>query len=85
MIYKKINKIVIYLIIFLIKFYQMLISPILKVNCRYLPTCSEYTIEVFKEYGLILGFYYSFKRISKCHPLGGSGYDPIPKKIKREL
>ncbi len=74
------NKIVLYPVIFLIKIYQTIISPLLGQNCRYLPTCSEYTIEAFKTHGLIKGFYLAIKRISSCHPFGGHGYDPIPKK-----
>ena len=59
-------------------------SPILKTNCRYTPTCSDYAIESFKEYGLFKGIYYSLKRVLKCHPLGNYGYDPVPKKINKE-
>ena len=58
-------------------------NTFLKTNCRYLPTCSEYSIESFKEHGVIIGFYFSVKRILKCHPLGKSGYDPVPKKSKK--
>ena len=72
-------------VIIIIKAYQILLSPILKTNCRYLPTCSEYSIAAFKEHGLLKGFYYSLKRILKCHPLGGHGYDPVPKKINRKI
>ena len=68
------------IIISLIRVYQYFISPLLKNNCRYLPTCSEYSIEAFKEYGLLKGFYYSVNRISRCHPFGGKGFDPLPKK-----
>ena len=68
-----------------IKAYQFFLSPILKTNCRYLPTCSEYSITAFKEYGLIKGFYFSLKRILKCHPFGDHGYDPVPKKINKEV
>ena len=71
-------------VIIIIKAYQILLSPILKTNCRYLPTCSEYSIEALKEHGLLKGFYYSLKRILKCHPFGGHGYDPVTKKINKE-
>ena len=63
--------------IIFIKFYQLIISPLLGSNCRYLPTCSEYAIESIKRFGLLKGFYFSIKRILKCHPWGGHGYDPI--------
>jgi len=68
-----------------IKLYQLFISPILKSNCRYLPTCSEYSIESLKEHGIIRGVFLSIKRIMHCHPYGGDGYDPVPKKIKKEI
>ena len=77
-----VNRIFIYPIIALIKIYQLIISPILGQNCRYLPTCSEYTILCLKEFGIIKGVFLSFKRISKCHPWGSHGYDPIPNKLK---
>ena len=71
--------------IIIIKIYSLFISPILKTNCRYLPTCSEYSLESLKEYGLIQGIYLSVKRISHCHPFGGHGYDPVPKKMKEKI
>jgi len=71
--------------IWAIKLYQLFLSPIFKTNCRYMPTCSEFSIEALKEYGLIKGGYLSFKRILSCHPYGGEGYDPVPKKIRKEI
>ena len=71
--------------VLVIKLYQWFISPILKTNCRYLPTCSEYAVLSLKEYGIIKGLYLALKRISSCHPYGGKGYDPVPKKIRREI
>ena len=85
MIKRYLNNFLITLLIFIFKAYQFFLSPILKANCRYLPTCSEYSIIAFKKYGLVKGFYYSLKRILKCHPFGGSGYDPVPKKINKEI
>ena len=71
-----------------IKGYKFLISPLLGNSCRYLPTCSEYSIEALKEFGLIKGIYLSFKRILSCHPIkilgGGEGFDPVIKNIKRK-
>lgn len=66
------------LTILLIRFYQLCISPLLPKNCRYLPTCSEYAICAITKYGIIRGLYLSIKRILRCHPLGGHGYDPVP-------
>ena len=70
--------------IMIIKIYLLILSPILKTNCRYLPTCSEYSLESLIKYGLLRGCYLSFKRILHCHPLGGHGYDPVPEKTKKE-
>jgi hypothetical protein len=64
--------------ILLVKIYQWVISPMLGPKCRYTPTCSEYTIQALKKHGLIKGGWLSVKRISSCHPWGGSGYDPVP-------
>ena len=66
--------------ILVIKLYQWIISPILKTNCRYLPTCSEYAVLSLKEHGIMKCLYLTFKRIFSCHPYGGEGYDPVPKK-----
>ena len=75
--------ILIFPFVFLIKIYQLLISPIIGKNCRFNPTCSNYALEALKKHGLVLGMYYSILRISRCHPWGGSGHDPVPsKKLK---
>ncbi|MRJ10643.1 membrane protein insertion efficiency factor YidD [Ornithobacterium rhinotracheale] len=66
----------------LIKLYQMLISPWLGRNCRFTPTCSQYGIEALKTHGFFYGSYLTVKRIMRCHPWGGSGEDPVPKKEK---
>jgi putative membrane protein insertion efficiency factor len=64
-------------VISLIYLYKYLISPFLGNNCRFLPTCSEYTKEAIIKFGLIKGTSLGFKRIIKCHPWGKSGHDPI--------
>ena len=74
------KEIIIFPFVFLIKIYQFLISPVIGKNCRFNPTCSNYALEALKKHGLILGMYYSIIRISKCHPWGGSGHDPVPSK-----
>ncbi|WP_313374113.1 membrane protein insertion efficiency factor YidD [Chishuiella sp.] len=66
--------------ILIVRFYQLAISPWMGSNCRYQPTCSSYMIEALKEHGLIKGLYLGIKRILRCHPWGGHGYDPVPKK-----
>ena len=79
-------KIISNVLIGLINIYKMIISPYLTPSCRYLPTCSEYTIECLKTYGLIKGVSKSTKRILSCHPIkilgGGEGFDPVNKQLK---
>ena len=60
------------------KIYQTIISPLLGPSCRFTPTCSQYAVEAIQKYGPFKGSWLSFKRILKCHPWGGSGYDPVP-------
>ena len=64
--------------ILLIRFYQKCISPYPPASCRFTPTCSQYALEAFRKYGPLKGFRLSLKRILRCHPWGGSGYDPVP-------
>lgn len=66
------------LAIVIITGYRMFISPLLPMACRFSPTCSEYGIEVFKRFGFLNGACLLFKRLLKCHPLGGKGFDPPP-------
>ena len=80
-----INRIVILPLIIFIRFYQLFISPIIGQNCRYLPTCSEYTVGCLKNFGLIKGIFLAIKRISKCHPWGSHGHDPIPNNLEKKL
>jgi putative membrane protein insertion efficiency factor len=62
----------------LIKIYQYGISPLIGPKCRFAPTCSQYAEQALKKYGLFKGTWLAIKRISKCHPGGSSGYDPVP-------
>ncbi len=62
----------------LIKIYQWVISPLLGPSCRFTPTCSNYSLQAFKKYGLIKGLWLSARRIVRCHPWGGHGEDPVP-------
>jgi putative membrane protein insertion efficiency factor len=64
--------------LFAIKGYQYLISPLLPNACRYTPTCSAYASQAITKYGIFKGIYLAIKRLSRCHPWGGSGYDPLP-------
>ena len=71
------------ILIYLIKIYKLILSPILGPSCRYLPTCSDYFIECLNEHGVIKGILKGTKRILSCHPIkflgGGEGYDPVNK------
>ena len=64
----------------LVRFYQLCISPFIggRAACRFVPTCSEYTKQAIEKYGLIHGTWLGIKRISRCRPGGGCGYDPVP-------
>ena len=62
----------------IIRIYQLSISPILGQNCRYTPTCSQYSIEAINKFGPFKGGWLSLKRIFSCHPWGGHGHDPVP-------
>ena len=75
-----------HVLIKIIEGYKFFISPLLGNSCRYLPTCSEYSIEALRNYGFFKGTYMSTKRIFSCHPIkflgGGEGFDPVKKNIK---
>jgi len=66
------------LLILPIRFYQLAISPLLPPSCRYQPTCSAYAIEAMEHHGVLRGGWLTFRRLLRCHPWGGSGYDPVP-------
>lgn len=76
------QKILILPFVGLVRLYQLTISPWLGSNCRFHPTCSQYMLESLRTHGLIKGLYLGTKRILRCHPWGGSGFDPVPKKEK---
>lgn len=69
----------------LLKFYKKFISPLfvslMGESCRYTPTCSEYTLEAVQKHGALKGLAFGIKRFLRCHPFGGSGYDPVPESI----
>ena len=71
-----------YILITFITCYKFLLSPLLGQSCRYLPTCSEYSIEAFKTYGFFIGLFFIVKRILSCHPWGRGGFDPVKKEMK---
>lgn len=66
------------IIVFLGYSYQWLISPMLPMHCRYVPTCSTYMVESVKRFGALRGGWLTVRRLARCHPWGGHGYDPVP-------
>jgi hypothetical protein len=77
---KHVSRLFIFFFISVIKIYQIFFSPLFGKNCRFNPTCSNYTKLSIKKFGIIKGFYLSIKRLVKCNPWGNSGYDPVPDK-----
>ena len=61
-----------------IRFYQHFVSPYTPPSCRFVPTCSQYALEALRKHGPVKGLYLAVRRILRCHPWGGSGYDPVP-------
>ena len=78
------NRILKKIFILPIRFYQYAISPLLGPSCRFKPTCSHYMIEAIEEWGIFKGTWLGIKRITKCHPWGPHGHDPVPKKAKKK-
>lgn len=68
----------------LVWLYRILVSPWLGNNCRYEPTCSKFALEALREHGAFRGTWLAARRIGRCHPWGGSGYDPVPDKTKND-
>ena len=81
---KKIGHFIKQIFILPVRFYQVAISPILGPSCRYDPTCSHYLIQAIQEWGVFKGLWLGIKRIASCHPWGGHGYDPVPKKNSKQ-
>jgi hypothetical protein len=77
-VYLAISRFIGFFFILLIRFYQLAISPILPSACRYTPTCSHYGLQAIRKYGIFKGGWLTFRRISRCHPWGGHGHDPVP-------
>ena len=73
-----------FLILYLLKIYKFTISPFIGTNCRFLPSCSDYAYEAISKQGVIKGSILAIKRLTKCHPWGKSGYDPINKQQKEK-
>lgn len=71
------NKIISFILLLPIYFYRAVISPLFPPSCRFTPTCSQYAIDAIKKKGPFKGLYLAVRRILRCHPWGGSGYDPV--------
>ena len=67
-----------YVLLKFVRFYQVAISPMLPPRCRYTPTCSQYAVEALQKHGAYKGSMLALRRVCRCHPFGGSGYDPVP-------
>ena len=77
------HKILLFFCLLLIRLYQLFLSPVKGSICRFQPSCSDYAKEAFLLHGVVKGGILTTKRILKCHPWGGSGYDPVPKKLSK--
>ncbi len=75
---KTVLRIISFPFMLLIRIYQVIISPVLGPKCRFTPTCSNYMLDALKKYGPFKGGWLGVKRIARCHPWGGHGYDPVP-------
>lgn len=78
----EIRNALVWLLILPIRFYRYFLSPLLGPSCRFQPTCSAYAIEALKKHGPLAGFWLSVRRIARCHPWGGEGFDPVPDTAK---
>ena len=74
----RIKKISIFPLVLLVRFYQVCISPLKPPCCRFTPTCSAYALQALRKHGPFKGTYLTVRRILRCHPWGGHGYDPVP-------
>ncbi len=66
------------ILIGIVRLYQLLVRPVLPPACRYQPTCSEYAIDALRVHGPLRGTWLALRRLSRCHPWGGAGHDPVP-------
>ena len=67
----------------LVRLYQLFLSPVLPPSCRYVPSCSDYALEALAQHGPLRGLWLAARRLARCHPWGGSGYDPVPPAAER--
>ena len=69
-------------LIFLVRLYQATLSPFIGGHCRFHPTCSHYAVEALRDHGALRGSWLALRRLLRCHPLGGSGFDPVPERSR---
>lgn len=74
----KLSLLLVWLLVLPIRFYQRFISPLFPPACRFTPTCSQYAVEALQKHGPLKGLWLAVRRLLRCHPWGGSGYDPVP-------
>lgn len=74
----RVSRVLAWPLVQLVRGYRVAISPFLGVNCRFQPTCSTYAIEALEQHGVLRGSVLAARRIARCHPWGGAGYDPVP-------
>lgn len=72
------RQLLIRLLVVPILFYRRYVSPLMPPSCRFTPTCSQYALEAIRKHGPFKGLYLAVRRLLRCHPFGGSGYDPVP-------
>lgn len=75
---KFIRRVIVFILLIPIRFYQRCISPLTPPSCRYTPTCSQYAVEALQKHGPLKGLWLAIRRLLRCHPWGGFGYDPVP-------
>jgi len=66
------------MLVSIVKAYQLVLSPFFGQQCRFYPTCSQYSVEAIQKHGALLGSYYTVRRLSRCHPWCEGGHDPVP-------
>lgn len=74
----KLSLLLVRMLVLSIRFYQRFISPLFPPACRFTPTCSQYAVEALQKHGPLKGLWLAVRRLLRCHPWGGSGYDPVP-------
>ena len=77
----KLSLLLVRMLVLPIRFYQRFISPLFPPACRFTPTCSQYAVEALQKHGPLKGLWLAVRRLLRCHPWGGSGYDPVPEEF----